>query len=71
MIDKYWNFLNWLSRHKLYYLAVVIYHVLLIIGLGVFVAVIPFLWLADKITSGYHWLRVYYKMGLIELKRGK
>ena len=71
MINRYWQFLNWLSAHKMYYLAWVIYHVNLIIGLVIFAVVLPVLYLIDFVMNKFKWITVLYKQGIEQLKKGR
>lgn len=71
MIKKYWQFLNWLSEHRMYYLAWVVYHIGVIVGLGVFAVVLPVLYLTDFVMNTFKWVTVFYKQGIEQLKKGR
>jgi hypothetical protein len=71
MIKLYWDFLYWLVDNNLYYLSVVIHIIACFIGIVVFALVVPFFWAGDRITEGCKWLKLHFKNGLNELKKGK
>lgn len=70
MINKYWQFLNWLSEHKMYYLAWGIYHVNLVLALLTFILIAPLLFVLDLFTSAVRWVGPVYKRGVERLKKG-
>lgn len=71
MINKYWQFLNWLSAHRMYYLAWGIYHTSIIIALLTFILTAPFLIAFDLSRSAVRWLSPLYKQGVGQLKKGE
>lgn len=71
MISKYWQFLNWLSAHKMYCLAWVIYHTNIVIALLTFTLAAPLLIAFDLLRSAVRWFSPLYKQGVGQLKKGR
>lgn len=71
MINKYWQVLNWLSAHKMYYIAWIIYHTSIIIALLTFILAAPLLIAFDLSRSAVRWLIPLYTQGVGQLKKGR
>lgn len=70
IIKYFWKMLHWLTSHRMYYIAVVVYHIAICLALIIFTLImsLPTLYLA--VTKTFDWINYYRKQGVIKLKKG-
>ena len=71
MIKIYWNFLHWLVAHKMYYLSAVEHIIGCTVGIIIFALLYPLCFVGELLIGAYRWLKVHFRHGLRELKKGK